>query len=216
MSDVVIVGRGINDVAVVVLTLSPAPEAASRWNDKDLYELADKLRTELMKTDNVGLTYISGGSPQQIRVEPSPEKLALYGITLQQLVAKVRDLVMGAVKASFRPEFLNRLDEIILFQRLKREQMAAIVDIQLGRLEKLLVDRKITLKLDDLAKAWLANQGYDPAYGARPLKRVIQRAVQDPLAEMILAGTVRDGDTVAISAAAGGLLITGATVRAAA
>jgi multidrug efflux pump subunit AcrB len=86
-----IVGRGINDVAIVVLTLSPKPEAAERWTDKDLYELADKLRTELMKTDNVGLTYISGGSPQQIRVEPSPEKLALYGITLQQLVAKVRD-----------------------------------------------------------------------------------------------------------------------------
>ncbi|KAB2918990.1 MAG: efflux RND transporter permease subunit [Hyphomicrobiaceae bacterium] len=86
-----IVGRGINDVAVVVLTLSPKPEAANRWNDKDLYELADKLRTELLKADNVGLTYISGGSPQQIRVEPSPEKLALHGITLQQLVAKVRD-----------------------------------------------------------------------------------------------------------------------------
>jgi multidrug efflux pump subunit AcrB len=86
-----IVGRGINDVAVVVLTLSPTPEAAGRWTDKDLYELADKLRAELMKTDNIGLTYISGGSPQQIRVEPSPEKLALYGITLQQLVAKVRD-----------------------------------------------------------------------------------------------------------------------------
>ncbi len=86
-----IVGRGINDVAVVVLTLSPKPEAAGRWTDKDLYELGDKLRTELMKTDNVGLTYISGGSPQQIRVEPSPEKLALFGVTLQQLVAKVRD-----------------------------------------------------------------------------------------------------------------------------
>ena len=86
-----IVGRGINDVAVVVLTLAPKPEAAERWTDKDLYELADKLRTELMKTESIGLTYISGGSPQQIRVEPSSEKLALYGITLQQLVAKVRD-----------------------------------------------------------------------------------------------------------------------------
>jgi multidrug efflux pump subunit AcrB len=86
-----IVGRGINDVAILTLTLSPRPEAAARWTDKDLYELADKLRTELMKVDNVGLTYTSGGSPQQIRVEPSPEKLALYGITLQQLVAKVRE-----------------------------------------------------------------------------------------------------------------------------
>ncbi|MGZ5895376.1 MAG: efflux RND transporter permease subunit [Xanthobacteraceae bacterium] len=86
-----IVGRGVNDVAIVVLTLSPRPDAAARWTDKDLYELADKLRAELMKVDNVGLSYISGGSPQQIRVEPDPEKLALFGATLQQLVAKVRD-----------------------------------------------------------------------------------------------------------------------------
>ena len=86
-----IVGRGINDVAVVVLTLSPKPDAAARWTDKDLYELADQLRSELVKTDNVGLTYISGGNPEQIRVEPDPEKLALFGVTLQQLVAKVRD-----------------------------------------------------------------------------------------------------------------------------
>ncbi len=86
-----IVGRGINDVAIVVLTLSPTPQAASRWTDKDLYHLSDQLRSELVKTDNIGLTYISGGNPQQIRVEPDPEKLALFGVTLQQLVAKVRD-----------------------------------------------------------------------------------------------------------------------------
>ena len=86
-----IVGRGINDVAIVVLTLSPKPDAAARWTDKDLYELSDQLRSELVKTDNVGLTYISGGNPEQIRVEPDPSKLALYGVTLQQLVAKVRD-----------------------------------------------------------------------------------------------------------------------------
>jgi len=86
-----IVGRGINDVAVLVLTLSPKPYAAARWTDKDLYQLADELGAELVKTDNVGLTYISGGNPQQIRVEPNPEKLALFGVTLQQLVAKVRD-----------------------------------------------------------------------------------------------------------------------------
>jgi multidrug efflux pump subunit AcrB len=85
-----IVGRGINDVAVVVLTLSPRPEAAARWTDKDLYELAEKLQAELVKTDNIGLTYISGGNPQQIRVEPDPERLALFGVTLQQLVDKVR------------------------------------------------------------------------------------------------------------------------------
>jgi len=86
-----IVGRGINDVAIVVLTLSPKPEAAARWTDKDLYELADQLRSELVKTDNVGLTYITGGNAEQIRVEPDPQKLALFGVTLQQLVAKVRD-----------------------------------------------------------------------------------------------------------------------------
>ena len=86
-----IVGRGINDVAVMVLTLSPKPAAADRWTDKDLYELADKLHAELIKIDNVGLTYISGGAAQQIRVEPDPEKLSLFGVTLQQLVAKVRD-----------------------------------------------------------------------------------------------------------------------------
>jgi multidrug efflux pump subunit AcrB len=86
-----IVGRGINDVAIMVLTLSPTPQSAGRWTDKDLYQVADELRSELMKVDSIGLTYISGGSPQQIRVEPDPEKLALYGVTLQQLVAKVRD-----------------------------------------------------------------------------------------------------------------------------
>ena len=86
-----IVGRGINDVAIVVVTLSPKPEAAERYTDKDLYELAEKLRSELTKVDNVGLTYIAGGDAQQIRVEPDPEKLSLYGVTLQQLLAKVRD-----------------------------------------------------------------------------------------------------------------------------
>ena len=97
---------------------------------------------------------------------------------------------MGAVRAHFRPEFLNRVDEIILFHRLKREHMGQIVVIQLARLQKLLDERKITVEIDDAARTWLANRGYDPAYGARPLKRVIQKAVQDPLAEMILAGTL--------------------------
>jgi multidrug efflux pump subunit AcrB len=89
--DPLIVGRGINDVAIVVLTLSPKPEAAARWTEKDLYQLSDQLRSELVKTENIGLTYISGGNAEQIRVEPDPEKLALFGVTLQQLVAKVRD-----------------------------------------------------------------------------------------------------------------------------
>ena len=103
-----IVGRGINDVAVVVLTLSPKPEAAARWTDKDLYELADKLRAELMKVDNVGLTYISGGNPQQIRVEPDPERLALYGVTLQQLVGKVKDANRSFLAGQVREAGLTR------------------------------------------------------------------------------------------------------------
>jgi ATP-dependent Clp protease ATP-binding subunit ClpB len=111
----------------------------------------------------------------------------------------VREQVMGTVRAHFRPEFLNRVDEIILFHRLQKSEMGRIVEIQFGRLQKLLEDRKIVLTLDAAARDWLAAKGWDPAYGARPLKRVIQRNVQDPLAEMILAGEVRDGDRVAIS-----------------
>jgi ATP-dependent Clp protease ATP-binding subunit ClpB len=114
--------------------------------------------------------------------------------------SEVRDQVMGMVRAHFRPEFLNRVDEIILFHRLQRSEMGRIVEIQFARLTKLLEDRKITLTLDAAARDWLAAKGWDPAYGARPLKRVIQRNLQDPLAEMILAGEVKDGDHVAISA----------------
>ncbi|HDZ71968.1 MAG TPA: ATP-dependent chaperone ClpB [Aurantimonas coralicida] len=110
-----------------------------------------------------------------------------------------REQVMAVVQASFRPEFLNRVDEIILFHRLHRSEMGAIVDIQMARLEKLLVDRKIQIELDESGRAWLAEKGYDPAYGARPLKRVIQREVQDPLAEKILLGEVRDESTVKIT-----------------
>lgn len=123
-------------------------------------------------------------------------------------VDAVREPVMQVVRSHFRPEFLNRLDEIVLFQRLKRTEMGAIVDIQLKRLEKLLEDRKIRLELDDSAKAWIADKGYDPVYGARPLKRVIQRAVQDPLADRILAGEVKDGSVVAITAGSDRLLFT--------
>ena len=112
----------------------------------------------------------------------------------------VRDQVMAVVRSSFRPEFLNRLDDQILFHRLQRSQMAAIVDIQLKRLQGLLEDRKIRLALDESARGWLAERGYDPAYGARPLKRVIQREVQDPLAELILGGSIADGQTVDVSA----------------
>jgi ATP-dependent Clp protease ATP-binding subunit ClpB len=121
----------------------------------------------------------------------------------------VRADVMGVVRSQFRPEFLNRIDEIILFHRLKRTEMGAIVDIQMARLQKLLADRKITLTLSDEARQWLADKGYDPAYGARPLKRVIQKALQDGLAELILAGQIGDGETVPVTVEAGSLLIGG-------
>jgi ATP-dependent Clp protease ATP-binding subunit ClpB len=122
-------------------------------------------------------------------------------------VDSVRGQVMDAVRAAFRPEFLNRLDEILIFRRLSRDDMTGIVDIQLARLRKLLEDRKIVLDVDDEAKRWLANAGYDPVYGARPLKRAVQRELQNPLAEMILRGEVRDGDTVRVTATPLGLLI---------
>ena len=126
----------------------------------------------------------------------------------------VRGEVIEVVRGHFRPEFLNRIDEIILFHRLKRDQMTRIVDIQLRRLQSLLADRKITLNLDDKAKEWLGAKGYDPAYGARPLKRVIQKFVQDPLAEMILQGKVKDGDTVNVTAGKGGLMFNGEAAKA--
>ncbi|MBY5868753.1 ATP-dependent chaperone ClpB [Rhizobium leguminosarum] len=111
----------------------------------------------------------------------------------------VREQVMEVVRGHFRPEFLNRIDEIILFHRLKREEMGAIVDIQLKRLVALLSERKIVIDLDEEARHWLANKGYDPVYGARPLKRVIQKFVQDPLAEQILSGQVPDGSAVTVT-----------------
>jgi ATP-dependent Clp protease ATP-binding subunit ClpB len=121
----------------------------------------------------------------------------------------IKSEVMQIVRAHFRPEFLNRVDEIILFHRLRRDDMGAIVDIQMERLAKLLEDRKIALDLKPAARAWLADKGYDPAYGARPLKRVIQKNVQDPLAELILAGEIHDGEKVAINTDAAGLVIAG-------
>ena len=121
-------------------------------------------------------------------------------------VDSVRGPVMDTVRAHFRPEFLNRLDDIVLFHRLKRRDMGEIVEIQLKRLAKLLEDRKITLDLDESARSWLAEKGYDPVYGARPLKRVIQREVQDPLADKILAGEIPDGARVKITGGADKLL----------
>ncbi|NGO51558.1 ATP-dependent chaperone ClpB [Allomesorhizobium camelthorni] len=124
----------------------------------------------------------------------------LVGLGEGEDVDKVRDEVMTMVRASFRPEFLNRVDEIILFHRLRREDMGKIVQIQLKRLERLLSDRKISIALDQDAVDWLAAKGYDPAYGARPLKRVMQKELQDPLAERILLGEILDGSTVKVTA----------------
>jgi ATP-dependent Clp protease ATP-binding subunit ClpB len=124
-------------------------------------------------------------------------------------VASVREQVMEVVRKNFRPEFLNRLDEILLFNRLSREQMTGIVDIQLARLRKLLEERKIELRLDEKALTWLANRGYDPVYGARPLKRVIQRELQNPLATMILEGGIEDGKQVDVTVRDGKLAIAG-------
>jgi ATP-dependent Clp protease ATP-binding subunit ClpB len=122
---------------------------------------------------------------------------------------------MAAVRASFRPEFINRLDEIILFHRLQRGDITKIVDIQITRLSKLLEDRKITITLEPAARDWLADKGWDPAYGARPLKRVIQKSIQDPLAELILSGGVKDGERVTISAGKQGLTFHGQIAAAA-
>ena len=144
----------------------------------------------IILTSNIGAEYLVN--------QPEGEKTSV-----------VRDKVMTMVRAHFRPEFLNRIDAIILFQRLQKAEMGRIVDIQFGRLQKILDDRKITLSLDAKARDWLAAKGWDPAYGARPLKRVIQRYVQDPLAEMILNGDVRDGATVKISAGKDGLTFNG-------
>jgi len=128
----------------------------------------------------------------------------------------VKDQVMAVVRSAFRPEFLNRVDEIILFHRLKKAEMSRIVDIQMTRLQKLLDDRKIVIALEPSAREWLADKGWDPAYGARPLKRVIQKSVQDPLAEMILAGSVKDGEKVTVSAGKQELTFNGHAVKQAA
>ncbi|EJJ25384.1 ATP-dependent chaperone ClpB [Rhizobium sp. CF142] len=147
----------------------------------------DFRNTMIIMTSNLGAEYLT-----QLREGEDSET--------------VREQVMDVVRGHFRPEFLNRIDEIILFHRLKREEMGAIVDIQLKRLISLLSERKITLDLDEDARNWLANKGYDPVYGARPLKRVIQKFVQDPLAEQILSGQVPDGSTVTITSGSDRLL----------
>ncbi len=148
----------------------------------------DFRNTIIIMTSNLGAEYLANQPPGQD-------------------VSAVRQQVMAVVRAHFRPEFLNRIDDILLFHRLRRDEIGAIVEIQLKRLQKLLDDRKIALDIDDAARMWLGDRGYDPTYGARPLKRVIQRAVQDPLSELILSGAIKDGDKVLITAGADGLII---------
>jgi ATP-dependent Clp protease ATP-binding subunit ClpB len=123
-------------------------------------------------------------------------------------VSKVEPQVMEVVRSHFRPEFLNRLDEVILFHRLSASHMAPIVEIQVGRLQKLLQDRKIRLELTDAAKGWLGRVGYDPVYGARPLKRAVQKHLQDPLAQKILEGAIPDGSVVQVEEGDGQLMLT--------
>jgi ATP-dependent Clp protease ATP-binding subunit ClpB len=149
----------------------------------------DFRNTILVLTSNLGSEVIAAQS------EGTPEE-------------QIRPLVMDAVRRAFRPEFINRLDEILLFNRLQRSHMIGIVGIQLSRLQKLLADKRITLTVHEAAKAWLAEQGFDPQYGARPLKRVIQKHLQDALAQRVLQGDIGEGDTVTVDAASDGLSIT--------
>jgi ATP-dependent Clp protease ATP-binding subunit ClpB len=131
----------------------------------------------------------------------------LSGMAEGQKVEDVEPQVMEIVRAHFRPEFLNRLDEIILFHRLGQEHMGPIVDIQVARVQQLLKDRKVKLDLTDGARTWLGRVGYDPVYGARPLKRAVQKYLQDPLADLILRGEVPDGSTVRVEEGDGALVL---------
>jgi ATP-dependent Clp protease ATP-binding subunit ClpB len=143
----------------------------------------------------------------------------LGGQLIQEMASRpfdeVRDAVMGVLRDHFRPEFLNRVDEVIVFKPLTQEQLGAIVDIQLDRLQKRLDERKIKLALSDGARKLLIERGWDPVYGARPLKRAIQRMVQDPLAMYILGGKFGEGDTVEVEARSGELVFAKAKARAA-
>jgi ATP-dependent Clp protease ATP-binding subunit ClpB len=134
---------------------------------------------------------------------------ALAEADAEEITPALRDMVMGAIRAHFRPEFLNRIDEIVFFKRLGRDEIDRIVGIQMKRLDALLAPRDIRIVLDEAARKWLALRGYDPVYGARPLKRVIQKELQDPLARLILEGRIADGDNVAVSTLDGQLAING-------
>jgi ATP-dependent Clp protease ATP-binding subunit ClpB len=159
----------------------------------------DFRNTLIVMTSNLGSEFLA--DPRQ------PMGFAVSSSDGDKVVSdqEAYELVMGAVRRHFRPEFINRIDEIVVFHRLHKDQMGAIVDIQFKRLQKLLEERKITLDLDASARGWLAEKGYDPLYGARPLKRVIQKNVQDELAEDLLAGNIQDGSTVKITAGPDGI-----------
>lgn len=159
----------------------------------------DFRNTLIIMTSNLGSEFLASGASDAAAGDADVEA--------------ARPLVMEAVRRHFRPEFLNRIDEIILFKRLGRSEMDAIVRIQLQRVEKLLADRRMTLALDASAEAWLADKGYDPIYGARPLKRVIQKELVDPLARLLLAGTLKDGDVIEAHAGDGQLEIGKAVVH---
>ena len=126
-----------------------------------------------------------------------------------EISGQARDAVMEAIRSHFRPEFLNRIDEIVFFKRLGRGEIDRIVGVQLKRLEKILADRRITISLTDEAMQWLSDRGYDPVYGARPLKRVIQKELQDPLARRILEGRIKDGDDVKVAVEGSALSLNG-------
>ncbi|OYX12956.1 MAG: ATP-dependent chaperone ClpB [Rhizobiales bacterium 32-66-8] len=153
----------------------------------------------IVMTSNLGAEFLA--DPRQ------PVGFGIPGHEQERVVSdeEAYELVMGAVRRHFRPEFINRIDEIVMFHRLKREQMGAIVDVQMGRLAKLLEDRKIVIDLSPEARTFIADKGYDPAYGARPLKRTIQKLVQDPLAQKLLAGEVLDGTRIRVGVEGGHL-----------
>ncbi len=147
----------------------------------------DFRNTLLILTSNLGSTYL---------VDPALD------------AAAKREAVMAVVRQAFKPEFLNRLDEVVMFDALTKEELARIVDLQLALLEKRLAARRITIAVSEVARSWLAEQGFDPAYGARPLRRLIQTAIGDPMAKLLISGQVSDGGKVGVDVGDGGLVLT--------
>jgi ATP-dependent Clp protease ATP-binding subunit ClpC len=147
-------------------------------------------------TSNVGTQHVRRSAPIGFRTSDAGER------------EQIRALIQEDLRRSFRPEFLNRIDEVIVFDALSRDQIHQIVDLLVADLQKRLVNRKLTLELTDAARDWLAREGYDANYGARPLRRTIQRRIENNLAKQLLGGQVKDGDTIVIDAVDGGLVLT--------